>query len=206
MKQNRNQSRPRPLTKKAKNAALPFKLLERLAIPCGYERSFKMTQGKLLENRYLLGVSLQDTTPDALLEICRRLKMPESLFTQFQHNLPDANLVFLGFEDDDDGASYRVYLEYWDKICAEIRKAPHETHPRLMFLGYKWIIQHPERQAVSEYTCYPLLNNSQIIERIIQLYRTTENDCGTEHVREIVHWHFDPETGCPYWLDGARGV
>jgi hypothetical protein len=24
------------------------------------------------------------------------------------------------------------------------------------------------------------------------------------HVREIVRWHFDPETGCPFWLDYAR--
>lgn len=24
------------------------------------------------------------------------------------------------------------------------------------------------------------------------------------HVREIVHWHFSPETGCPFWLDWAR--
>jgi len=23
------------------------------------------------------------------------------------------------------------------------------------------------------------------------------------HVREIVAWHFDPETGCPFWLDFA---
>ncbi|MBI1790706.1 MAG: hypothetical protein HYR60_24515 [Acidobacteria bacterium] len=24
------------------------------------------------------------------------------------------------------------------------------------------------------------------------------------HVREIVEWHFNPETGCPFWLDWAR--
>ena len=23
------------------------------------------------------------------------------------------------------------------------------------------------------------------------------------HVREIIHWHFSPETGCPFWLDFA---
>jgi phenylacetate-coenzyme A ligase PaaK-like adenylate-forming protein len=26
------------------------------------------------------------------------------------------------------------------------------------------------------------------------------------HVREIVHWHFSPETGCPFWLDWAKKV
>lgn len=25
-----------------------------------------------------------------------------------------------------------------------------------------------------------------------------------EHVREIVAWHFDPETGCPFWLERAE--
>src|ERR1044071_5364015 len=24
------------------------------------------------------------------------------------------------------------------------------------------------------------------------------------HLREIVHWHFSPETGCPFWLDWAK--
>jgi phenylacetate-coenzyme A ligase PaaK-like adenylate-forming protein len=24
------------------------------------------------------------------------------------------------------------------------------------------------------------------------------------HVREIIHWHFSPATGCPFWLDWAR--
>ena len=26
------------------------------------------------------------------------------------------------------------------------------------------------------------------------------------HVRKIVEWHFDPETGCPFWLDYARNT
>ena len=25
-------------------------------------------------------------------------------------------------------------------------------------------------------------------------------------VREVVNWHFDPETGCPFWLETARGL
>ena len=24
------------------------------------------------------------------------------------------------------------------------------------------------------------------------------------HVREIVQWHFSPQTGCPFWLDWAK--
>jgi len=25
-----------------------------------------------------------------------------------------------------------------------------------------------------------------------------------QHVREIVRWHFDPATGCPFWLERAK--
>ena len=25
-------------------------------------------------------------------------------------------------------------------------------------------------------------------------------------VREIIEWHFNPETGCPFWLDFAKGL
>ena len=28
---------------------------------------------------------------------------------------------------------------------------------------------------------------------------------GSTHVREMVQWHFDPETGCPFWLEYAAG-
>ena len=24
------------------------------------------------------------------------------------------------------------------------------------------------------------------------------------HVREIVKWHFDPSTGCPFWIERAK--
>jgi hypothetical protein len=181
-----NQHRPEQLTQRAQQAALPFTLLEQLEIPCGYERSFKISPGKLFANRYLLGISRADTTPEILKEICTGLKMPESLLAQFEENLSGANLVFLGFEENQENTSYRVYLEYWDKICGEIEQAPKKTHPRLMFLGYKWDIEHPQRQAISEYTCYPLLSTSKIVERITGLYETAKDGCTVGCVRNII--------------------
>ena len=26
------------------------------------------------------------------------------------------------------------------------------------------------------------------------------------HTRELINWHFSPETGCPYWLDWAKNA
>ncbi len=187
MKENRKQFESRSLTARGKKATLPFEILESLEIPCGYERSFKMSKGRLLANRYLLGISLQDTTPQVLFEIIHKLQMPESLFDEFQQNLPGANLVFIGFEDDQLDGTYRVYLEYWDKICAEINAAPQATHPRLMFLGYKWNPESPERQAISSYFYYPRLSTTEIISRISALYEQTKKKQTLKYVADVVH-------------------
>jgi len=187
VKENRKQFGSRSLTTRAKKATLPFEILESLEIPCGYERSFKMSKGRLLANRYLLEISLQDTTPQVLFEIIHKLQMPESLFDEFQQNLPGANLVFIGFEDDQLDGSYRVYLEYWDKICAEINATPQATHPRLMFLGYKWNPERSERQAISSYFCHPMLSTTEIISRISALYGQTKEKQALKYVCDVVH-------------------
>ena len=84
----------------ADRAALPFNLLEQMRIPCGYERSFKLLPGRVLANRYLLGVDLKDINSDQLQTICQRLSMPDDYVQSLEEHLPDANLVFLGFEDN----------------------------------------------------------------------------------------------------------
>ena len=187
MNHQRKQNRSRSLREIAEKAVLPFRILERLEIPFGYERSFKMSRGQLLANRFLLGVSLTDTTPPTLFDICYQLGMPARLFEPFQQNLPEANLVFFGFEDDEVDGNYRVYLEYWDKICAEISAEPEKIHPRLMFLGYKWNTERPQSQAISRYHCYPLLSTSEILERISDVYAQRQQACSLAYVREMVH-------------------
>ncbi len=37
----------------------------------------------------------------------------------------------------------------------------------------------------------------------LQAKATAASEALDAHVREIVAWHFDPETGCPFWLDWA---
>src|ERR1041385_7032192 len=44
------------------------------------------------------------------------------------------------------------------------------------------------------------MNNDPSLQHDIKKART-ELDA---HVREIVKWHFSPETGCPFWLDWAK--
>ena len=104
------------LSKTAELATLPFTLLEALDVPCGYERSFKMIDGKLLANRYLLGVNLADFRHSELITICHQLKMPEQYLHMLNTQYSSANLTFIGFEDNESGCVYKIYLEFWDKL------------------------------------------------------------------------------------------
>ena len=40
----------------ARKAVLPFEFIEEMGLACGYERSFKLLAGRVLANRYLLGI------------------------------------------------------------------------------------------------------------------------------------------------------
>lgn len=42
------------------------------------------------------------------------------------------------------------------------------------------------------------------LETDLQTRMKTSRQALDEHVREIVQWHFDPATGCPFWLDFAK--
>jgi hypothetical protein len=102
------------LEKAAQRAVRLFEVVQNLGVNCGYERSFKMLDRKLLANRFLLGIDTADITHARLLDVCRELQMPDACFVPFRDALADANLVFLGFEDNEPGCVYKVYLEFWD--------------------------------------------------------------------------------------------
>ncbi|MBI1387807.1 MAG: AMP-binding protein [bacterium] len=39
---------------------------------------------------------------------------------------------------------------------------------------------------------------------VVESALTEANEKRNQHLREIIDWHFSPETGCPYWLEWAR--
>ena len=141
----------------ADRAALPFALLEQMQIPCGYERSFKMLPGKLLANRYLLGVDLNNIRLEQLRSICQRLNMPKEFVSSLDEHLPDANLVFLGFEDNPPSGTYKVYLEFWERVKSEVQSNPTSLSPKLLHLGFKWNVADNTQRTLSKYMCHPLL-------------------------------------------------
>ena len=157
------------LTNAAKLAVLPFEILESFGVCGGYERSFKLKQGRILANRYLIGVNKTELSRGAWLRICEQLGMPVDFVESFKRNFPNANSILIGFEDGEEaGCRFKIYLEYWDQICDGVRKRgkPAVGSRELMFLGYKWQADHPTGQTIEKYWCYPLLSIREIVDRI----------------------------------------
>jgi hypothetical protein len=166
-------------TRTAAQASLPFAIVQQWGVPCGYERSFKMLPGRLLANRYLLGVTVGDVTSDQWLDACRRLDMPEAYLNSFAARMADANLVFLGFEDNEVSCTYKVYLEFWEKVKEEVRRKQNPKEPILLHLGFKWDADDSRRKAISEYLCFPLLDKREILKRIADIYAVQPHStCG----------------------------
>ncbi len=178
----------------ARKAVLPFRIIEELGVPCGYERSFKMLAGRVLANRYLLGIDTDNLTSEQTLAACRRLGMPTQYRESFAAHLAEANLVFLGFEDNEEaGCMYRMYLEFWKKVQRDQQAKPEDTEPALLHLGFKWHTDDNTQRAISRYMCYPRLPLEGIQHRLSDVYADHSESAPHEVASDIV------------WLAGNRG-
>jgi len=169
----------------AERSVLLFKIVEELNVACGYERSFKMLDGKLLANRFLLGINTDSVSCDRLVDVCRRLQMPDHFKKPFVTGLADANLVFLGFEDHEPGCIYKVYLEFWEKLKQDLNSAPNHM-PATLHLGFKWKADEPTQASVSKYICFPKLSVSQILNRIGRIYESQSNQLAGSITEAII--------------------
>lgn len=132
-------------------ATRPFQLLEKHALPAGYERSFKLTKGAISPNRYLLGVESGLLNDHLLSNICQQLNIPEILLTDLLDKRSHANVVLFGFDENAHSPIFKVYLEYWDHIRAHIAEAGTVKTPQLMHRGYKWSCFEPEQHRITNY-------------------------------------------------------
>jgi len=148
-------------------ATLPFRILESLNIPGGYERSFKLAPGGIQANRYLLGFEASAIPGERWPDIFRQLNMPSNLARDFLDSLPEANTALFGFEARPDGESlYKLYLEFWSKLQQRQQHTPHDRSRQLLHLGFKWQAVSPEHHACTYYHCLPGLSVEDIRQRI----------------------------------------
>lgn len=164
----------------------PFKLVEELGLNCGYEKSFKLSPGHLLPNRYLLGVDTKQLDPNKLAIIIRQMQMPSRFVGDFDARLAGANLVLLGFEEGVDDCIYKIYLEYWDQIRDRLETSQPPYQPETLFIGYKWSALDNSRSVVTHYIYYPRLGSKQIGERLQALVPAAEGEMTCDPARQVV--------------------
>jgi hypothetical protein len=156
-----------------KVANLLFELVGDLKSEYKFERSVKIQQKKLLGNRFMLGVyksRMGENRHEKLLDICRRMDMPETLFKAFSENLSDAEGVGFGFEANEKTMVYKVYLDFMDKWKKENRCGPDQRDPLLVILGFKWDVRDKRKEGMARYTWHPNLPIEEIHRRISDVF------------------------------------
>jgi hypothetical protein len=131
---------------------LLFQIVKGLNVEAGFERSFKIANGALLNNRFLLGIkkeAIGQMADDRFIEACGLMGMPENFLDTFKHYLPHGNYVHFGFEQNEQTTVYKVYLEFFDAIKKDIKKSPEHPAPALLHLGLKWDVVKPA-QAIGD--------------------------------------------------------
>jgi hypothetical protein len=156
----------------SEKAGLLFQLVKNLDLEVGYERSFKVSEKSLLENRFLLGFSkksIEQNPHERIFDICERMEMPEIFLGDFSEKLSEANYVHFGFEENERTCIYKVYLEFYDKIQEEIKNQANESEHFLLHLGFKWDVSDNTIHALTKYTWYRSLAVEDILLRLANI-------------------------------------
>ena len=150
-------------------------LVEALGIQPLFERSFKLSEGTVEPNRFLLGLPKREIGPEPqekLLHICRQLEAPESYVEALAGEFPDSDFVHFGFEEAGGRSLYKVYLEFSTRLekMAEsdpkaLRSVMQGGSPFLMFLGFKWNPEDRRDRALTKYHWYPGLPFDDMLRR-----------------------------------------
>ncbi|HEX5093543.1 MAG TPA: hypothetical protein VFV84_12735, partial [Burkholderiales bacterium] len=169
-------------------AAHGQRLLDRiiaLGIDYGREDSFKMSAGRLLADRFLIGLRARELSTRSILDVAAGIGMPEPLVSALLAQLPRADVVLFGMEDGDAGLIYKAYLEFWEEIRRTVR-ATGSTAPALMNLGFKWQADGVAKPVVSRYTCYPMLDLAGILARVRRIHAGHEDQPSGGAARSLI--------------------
>jgi len=163
-----------------------FKILNNLKLKYDVEKSFKITRNRIFPNRYLLGISQNKISEYQINYICKKMNMPENQLKIFLENLSDANMLLLGFEENENNCIYKVYLEFWDKLKNKLYQQPNKINPELLYLGFKWNQIDNTENIITQYICHPLLPVRSIIKRLSSIYHCDENKTAFDIVQDMI--------------------
>jgi len=159
---------------------LLFDLVADLGVEFAHECSFKVSKGRLSENRFLLCVNRvgqEAFLDDRVKQVSSDLDMPAAFLEELTSHLPDANYVYFGFEEDGTRSLYKVYLEFRDRAEEKIKEAGSKAEPLLLHLGFKWDTSDRNRKAVTRYEWYHSLQFRDMLHRLpAMLFRWQGHD------------------------------
>lgn len=160
---------------------LPEKLLDLVrahGLSYGREDSFKLTPGRLLADRFLIGVRAAGVAPQTFVDIAAGIGIPEKLKSMFLEHLPEADVILYGIENGEGGLICKAYLEFWQKVRRDVLGGSRE--PALLNLGFKWHARDSSKNVVARYTCYPMLDLAGMLRRVRAIYgaRSDPPSCG----------------------------
>lgn len=173
----------------AEKAGLLLQLVENLDVQYGFERSFKISEKTLLANRFLLGFkrnTIRQEPHERILDICERIDMPEDFLKAFQKNLPEANIVLFGFEENESTSVLKAYLEFGGRFREVFKDNPENPSPFVIHLGFKWDASDNSRSTLAQYTCYPSISVENFLTRISNIYDNNKYRNSFDIVKGIV--------------------
>lgn len=151
-------------------AADVIALVKALNAPFGLERSVKISQGALADDRYLLSVgraAFGRNVAGQLVSMGRALHLPARFAGDLPAALEGADVIHFGYEAAAGRDVYKIYCEYASR--ARQAMASPARSPVLVHLAYKWIPHLPDSETVTRYTWRPYHDRSGLEQKLQDL-------------------------------------
>lgn len=133
----------------------------------GYEKSFKLSECSLLDQRYLVGVDVDRLSPEQVVDICRKLDMPQAFLERLNEELALADTLHFGFEQGEGSAIFKLYFEYWRQLDTARARGDESL---VLHRAFKWDALDSSRYAIATYRCFPGLSIEQVLQRVARIY------------------------------------
>ncbi|MEO8202768.1 MAG: hypothetical protein ABI630_02815 [Betaproteobacteria bacterium] len=121
----------------------------------GFERSFKIAHGALLEDRFLAGVHKADIAPPELYGLCTQMGMPAAHLASLRVHAEAADIFHFGFEGAPGGGLCKVYLEF-ARHAGQRGSEVDASRATLLHLAYKWGVADRSIATIARYERLPL--------------------------------------------------
>jgi tryptophan 7-halogenase len=177
-----------PADEAGEKAALLLRLVGELGVPYQYERSFRLSEGLLQANRFLLTVDRRDLGGDSLervTSICRRLEMPPAALAAAGRDFDIARFVHFGFESGAESMICKLYLER-GIAPEEAQRAKARAEGILQHLAFKWDVREGTH-VVTRYLWRPALSGQGIEERLAHIYRGPGAEFSIAAAKAVLH-------------------